>query len=83
MKANKYKLSVVVAIYNLDSYLPKCLDSLVNQTLKEIEILCIDDGSTDKSGEIVDKYGKMWYINYDRSKTGFSNLIFYYIGDVL
>ena len=60
MKANNYKLSIVVAIYNLDSYLNKCLDSLVNQTLKEIEILCVDDGSTDKSGKIIDEYEKMY-----------------------
>lgn len=60
MKANNYKLSIVVAIYNLDTYLNKCLDSLVNQTLQEIEILCVDDGSTDKSGEIIDEYAKMY-----------------------
>lgn len=60
MKANNYKLSIVVAIYNLDSYLNKCLDSLVNQTLKEIEILCIDDGSTDNSGKIIDEYEQMY-----------------------
>ena len=60
MKDSDYKLSIVVAIYNLDSYLNKCLDALVNQTLQEIEILCVDDGSTDKSGEIIDEYEKMY-----------------------
>lgn len=60
MQASNYKLSIVVAIYNLDNYLHKCLDALVNQTLKEIEILCIDDGSTDSSAKIIDKYKKMY-----------------------
>lgn len=40
---NKYKLSIVALVYNLEKYLPKCLDSLVNQTLDNIEILCVDD----------------------------------------
>ena len=49
-------LSIVVAIYDLDSYLNKCLDALVNQTLQEIEILCVDDGSTDESRNICEEY---------------------------
>ena len=53
------KLSVVVPIFNVAPYLRKCLDSLQNQTMEEIEIICVDDGSTDKSGEIVDEYGKV------------------------
>lgn len=52
----KYKLSIVVAVYNLEEYLPRCLDALVNQTLKEIEILCVDDGSTDSAPKIIDDY---------------------------
>lgn len=55
---NTPKISVIVPIYNVDKYLRKCLDSLKCQTLKEIEILCIDDGSTDCSGEIADEYKK-------------------------
>lgn len=50
------KVSVVVPVYNVQKYLKKCLDSIVNQTLKEIEIICVDDGSTDSSGEILDQY---------------------------
>ena len=50
---NKYKLSIVVAVYNLEEYLPRCLDALVNQTLEEIEILCVDDGSTDSAPQII------------------------------
>ncbi len=50
------KVSVVALVYNLEKYLPRCLDSLVNQTLEEIEILCVDDGSTDSSSQIIDEY---------------------------
>ena len=49
-------ISVIVPIYNVAPYLRRCLDSLKNQTMKEIEIICIDDGSTDGSGEIVEEY---------------------------
>lgn len=51
-----YKVSIVVAVYNLEKYLPRCLDALVNQTLQEIEILCVDDGSTDSAPQIIDEY---------------------------
>lgn len=49
-------LSVIVPIYNVEQYLAECLDSLIRQTEKNIEILCIDDGSTDKSKSIVETY---------------------------
>lgn len=49
-------LSVIVPIYNVEQYLAECLDSLISQTEKNIEILCIDDGSTDKSKSIVETY---------------------------
>ena len=49
-------ISVIVPIYNVNPYLCKCLDSLKNQTLKQIEVICIDDGSTDESGKIADEY---------------------------
>ena len=57
---NKYKLSIVAAVYNLEKYLPRCLDALVNQTLQEIEILCVDDGSTDSAPQIIDEYAKKY-----------------------
>ena len=41
------KISVIVPVYNSESYLKKCLDSIVNQTLKNIEIICVNDGSLD------------------------------------
>ena len=52
------KLSVLVPIYNVEQYLPQCLDSLCAQTLKSLEIICINDGSTDASGAILDEYSK-------------------------
>lgn len=50
------KVSVVIPIYNVEKYLDICLDSIVNQTLKDIEIICINDGSTDKSLDILNEY---------------------------
>lgn len=50
------KVSIIVPVYNVEKYLRKCLDSLINQTLKDIEIICINDGSTDKSLEILEEY---------------------------
>ena len=47
------KVSVVIPVYNVEDYLEKCLDSLIHQTLEEIEILCVDDGSTDHSNELL------------------------------
>ncbi|MDY0409352.1 glycosyltransferase family 2 protein [Paracerasibacillus soli] len=53
---DEYKLSVVVLVYNTEDYLRECLDSLVNQTLDSIEIIAIDDESTDNSREILKEY---------------------------
>ncbi|MDR1910711.1 MAG: glycosyltransferase [Holosporales bacterium] len=50
------KVSIVVPIYNVEKYLPECLDSLVAQTLQDIEIICVNDGSTDGSLKIVQQY---------------------------
>lgn len=50
------KVSVIIPVYNVEKYLRQCLDSVVNQTLKEIEIICVDDGSTDTSPEILEEY---------------------------
>ena len=48
-----YKLSVIIPVYNVENYLRECLDSITSQTVKDIEIICIDDGSTDNSPEIL------------------------------
>ena len=50
------KISIIVPVYNSSRLLEKCLDSLINQTYKDIEIIVVDDGSTDNSGEICDRY---------------------------
>lgn len=55
----KPKVSVIVPIYNVEKYVGKCIESIINQTLKEIEIILVDDGSTDKSGKIADDYAKL------------------------
>ncbi|MCL2144785.1 MAG: glycosyltransferase [Endomicrobia bacterium] len=53
---NATKISVIIPVYNVEKYLRQCLDSVVNQTLGEIEIICINDGSTDASLEILREY---------------------------
>jgi len=50
------KVSVILPVYNVGKYLRQSLDSLINQTLKEIEIICVDDGSTDESYDILEEY---------------------------
>lgn len=50
-------ISIIVLVYNVEKYLRQCLDSIVNQTYSELEIIIIDDGSTDSSGYICDVYG--------------------------
>lgn len=51
-------ITIVVPIYNVEDYLPACIDSITNQTYTNLEILLIDDGSTDRSGEICDSYAE-------------------------
>ena len=52
------KVSIIVPVYNVEKYLSKCLDNLINQTLKDIEIICVNDGSKDSSAEILEKYAQ-------------------------
>lgn len=52
------KISVIIPVYNVLPYLQRCLDSVVNQTLKDMEIIIVDDGSTDGSSVFVDEYAK-------------------------
>lgn len=54
--SNELKVSIIVPVYNVEKYLEQCLDSLIHQTLKEIEIICVNDGATDSSAEILEKY---------------------------
>lgn len=53
------KVSVIVPIYNAERYLKKCLDSILAQTLTDIEIVCVNDGSTDSSQQILEEYARM------------------------
>lgn len=53
------KVSVIVPVYNVEKYLHKCIESIINQTLSSIEIILIDDGSTDNSSYIIDEYAKI------------------------
>ena len=55
----KDKLSIIVPIYNVEKYLKECIDSLINQTYLNLEIILVDDGSTDSSGKIADEYKKI------------------------
>lgn len=50
------KVSVIIAVYNAEKYLRECLDSILNQKMQEIEIICVNDGSTDNSTLILDEY---------------------------
>ena len=52
------KISVIIPVYNSELYLASCLETVINQTLKEIEIICVDDGSIDNSLDILQKYSK-------------------------
>lgn len=51
-------ISVIVPIYNIETYISKCIDSILNQTFKDFQLILVDDGSTDKSGLICDQYAK-------------------------
>ena len=52
------KISILVPVYNVEKYLEACLESILAQTFTDFEVICMDDGSTDKSGDILDEYAK-------------------------
>lgn len=54
------KISIIVPVYNTEKYLRSCLDSLVNQTIKDVEIVVVNDGSTDSSRQIIDEYYQLY-----------------------
>ncbi len=58
MEVTTPKISVILPIYNMEQYLPKCIDSILKQTFIDFELLLIDDGSQDNSGKICDEYAK-------------------------
>lgn len=55
---NNIKISVIIPIYNTEKYLEQCLDSVLNQNFREIELICVNDGSTDLSPQILEKYAQ-------------------------
>lgn len=70
------KVSVVVPVYNVEKYLAKCLDSLVNQTLEDIEIIVVNDGSTDNSKSIIEEYSSKYpkkVFPFDKENGGLSD----------
>ena len=59
MMSENVKVSVIIPVYNSAQYLAKCIESMLNQTLRDIEIICVDDGSTDESLDILNSYKKI------------------------
>jgi len=57
---NNPLVSIIIPVYNDAEFLRECLDSAVNQTLKDIEIICVNDGSTDDSLEILNEYAEKY-----------------------
>ena len=53
------KISVIIPVYNVEPYLERCLDSVINNTYRNLEIICVDDGSPDNCGAILDRYAQM------------------------
>lgn len=53
------KVSIIVPVYNVEKYVARCLDSCINQTFEDLEIICVNDGSTDRSLEILEAYARL------------------------
>ena len=64
------KVSIIVPIYNAEKWLNRCIDSLINQTYKNLEIILLNDGSKDKSKEIVQSYSDKRIVFIDKENTG-------------
>ena len=60
MKEILKKISIIIPIYNAEKYISRCLNSILNQDLPDIEIICVDDGSTDGSWEVLERYDSMY-----------------------
>ena len=60
MQEDKCEVSVIIPVYNVKAYLEKCIDSVLEQTFSDYNVILVDDGSTDGSGEICDIYAKKY-----------------------
>lgn len=71
------EVSIIVPVYNVENYVVKCLESLRQQTFRDIEIICIDDGSTDQSGHILDEFAEMdeRFIVIHKNNTGYGHSV--------
>lgn len=67
------KVSIIVPIFNASKYLIRCIDSMLNQTLKDIEVILINDGSTDESHKIINEYNDVRIKYYKRKNYGIGN----------
>ena len=65
-----YKVSIIVPVYNVEKYLRRCLESLVAQTLKECEIIIVNDGSKDNSDIICEEYAKKYGNRSEERRVG-------------
>jgi len=81
---NKAKVSIIVPIYNVEKYLKKCLDSLINQTFEDIEVWAVSDGSPDNSMEIVKEYSEMdsRIKCIEKENGGYGSVLEYAIGKI-
>ena len=75
MSQNQPLVSVLVPICNVEKYLDECLGSLQNQTLKDIEIICINDGSTDSSLDIINRFASedSRFVVIDKPNSGYGD----------
>ena len=74
---HKPTVSIIVPIYNVEPYLEQCLDSIAGQTLRDIEIICVNDGSTDASPEIISKYAAVdeRFVVVDKPNGGYGQAV--------
>lgn len=71
MSKSNPRVSVVIPVHNAQQYLRECLDSILNQTMRELEVICVDDASTDDSPSILKEYaaadGRVKYLRHDEN----------------